>query len=294
MSNIQRRKSYDKSIRERESGPDWFRELVKGPRNVDAARSAALEIQEQDVGAGSARKPWFFQGWKGWATDSVRWGIKDLSLIWESSGEQTHSTLTRMPRSLGLAKRIDIHSTLTFSIAQDTFGASCLWLKTPTSIPQKLRGRPVGVSSSTSGSWCGTVGNRTSPKYWRVYDKGVESGKAPPGVKWRVELEAKGAHAEELGRCHREDLLDPHFCNRYLISSWEQAGCCWPITESESAVDVVVTKKPEQPPAWRLKLWMENSVRPTMPRMLNAFSVADVLETLGLSGVASPIETRDA
>jgi len=57
---------------------------------------------------------------------------------------------------------------------------------------------------------------------------------------------------------------------------------------ASSPVDVNLGRKSEST-AGTLAVWLSQTVKPTIPRLLTVFSVAEVLEMLGLSDVAVPI-----
>lgn len=276
------------------AGLDWFRWKMRHAGKDSPTMDHILTIQQEDYQRGEKVEPWSFQGFRGWKSPSIRYGLKDLELIWESSGETTHSTLIRMPPSSGVAKRLDLHTTLTFSSPQEEFGEQCLKYSTPMPSPPPSNTPLVGRSRRTDGLYCGTVGKRTHPRYWRVYDKGIESRSAPKGHVWRLELEAKGTLAEELCKTYRDQLTDPTFCAQYCVSSWRAQGHSWPVGFRIDEVHVV--DAPRKPPSsiTGLMFWAMQSVRPVTQRLLRVYSVAEVLEALGLSGVASPKEIPDA
>lgn len=282
------------SVKAWHGAPDYFRWEAPWCKATEAGLDVARDIQDDDRRKGSAFKKWFFQGWRGFASDSIRWGTTGESLIWESSGETTSSTLTRMPLLPGSAKRIDLALTLSLSSSRPQFGTQCLERTTPmTKAPLRNQTR-AGQWSATDGSFCGTVGKRTAPKYHRLYDKGVESETAPPGIKWRLELEAKQGLARELWRKHSSALMEPQFCASYCVQSWRSSGFSWPLAEFTSDIELVEVPAPKPSPPVTLAAWLRRSVAPTLPRVLTAYSVAELLELLGLSDVAQPKETSDA
>ena len=136
--------------------------------------------------------------------------------------------------------------------------------------------------------WLGTVGRRTSPEYFRMYDKGVETREHKAGYKWRLELEVKYKHASELCLTQLESLKDPAWCASYVISRWRSLGCSWPTT-TPALSPVAVRPEPTPSPSYEALLkWMETSVSPAVFRALRGCSVADLLRALGLEAVAEP------
>src|SRR5689334_15868334 len=114
------------------AGPDWFRTIVTEPRKQKEAIDAIRIIQSEDANKGHKLRPWGFQGFKGMASGSVRWGIRDWRLLWECSGEITPFTMTRLGGFIGSGKRIDLQLTLDFTSQRERFGRSCLRPRTRT------------------------------------------------------------------------------------------------------------------------------------------------------------------
>jgi len=276
------------------AGVDWIRWKVDRLGLVKSTLGRIKELQQEDANRASKVKPWRFQGYEGVATDSIRWGKRGGYLLWESSGDRAASTMAFMGRCGGYSLRLDLQTTLKYSSSLPDFGTS-LMQYSPGTTPTPRRSQTLlGVSTRTDGLWLGTVGRRTSRNYLRIYDKGVESRCAPPATLWRVELEAKYSHAQRLCQDHWNSLPDPKFCANYVASSLTRLGLHWPFSElGSSPVDVKLGKK-EQTTAGTLAIWLTHTVRPTIPRLLTVFTVAEVLEMLSLSDVAVPIGKGNA
>jgi hypothetical protein len=276
------------------AGIDWYRYIVSDVSEVPIAYERAMELQSQDYKAGSNVRRWSFQGFRGWQSDRIRHGQRGGQLLWECSGETAAGTMARMGSFSGHCSRIDLQTTLRLSSGQPAFGTSLLGSKLATIHRHRSNQTPTGLSVSSTGLWLGTVGRRTSPSYFRLYDKGVESKSAPPGHLWRLELEAKGAHSKALVCKHSQELTQPTWCARYLVSRWKSQGCLWPFEQfTDEPPDAAVLPK-QTSTAGRLALWLTASVAPVIPRLLTVFTVAEVLEMLKLSAVAAPIEKDNA
>lgn len=270
------------------AGVDWFRYKVEHPDHIHPTMEAIRELQCNDAERASAVKPWRFQGYEGLATDSIRWGKRGGLVLWESSGARAADTMGFMAPSGGSALRIDLQVTFKFSTSQPHLGTSLMPSSQATTPTRRHRPIRVGLSTATDGLWLGTVGRRTSPSYIRVYDKGVESKLAAPGLIWRVEVEAKNTHSRELCQTHLSSLANPKFCASYVASSLTRLGSHWPWPElAKLPVDVKLGRK-EETTAGKLACWVKHTVGPTIPRLLTVFTVAEVLEMLNLSAVAVP------
>lgn len=269
-------------------GLDYFR-WITGPFDETRELVHTLdEIQRADISKASSLKPWRFQGYDGWQTDSVRWGQRGGRVLWESSGEKALSILQQVAPSSGYASRIDLQTTMSLCTPLPTFGSSLL--KSIVLNSRSKRRTPIrcGLHSETSGLWLGTVGRRTGHSYLRIYDKGVESNLAPRGLVWRVELEAKASHARGLWQKNRSNLGRPDWCAQYSVDSLISSGCSWPFGRFvEEELDISVGRKEQSTPT-RLMAWLAFSVRPVIQRLLTVYTVDEVKQTLGiLDAVAS-------
>jgi len=134
------------------------------------------------------------------------------------------------------------------------------------------------------------VGRRTHRSYFRIYDKGVEKRVAPPGVLWRVELEAKQSHAEKLCQQNLAQLKDPTFCAHYCVRSLISLGCSWPFAPfSDEQLDISTGRTTQTTPT-RLAAWLCQSVTPVIRRLRTVYTVGELLQMLELSDVAVSTE----
>jgi hypothetical protein len=269
-------------------GVDWYRYRTRQFSDTRTLLDAIRDLQQKDYEAAGKVQRWHFQGYSGWRSETIRYGERDGKLIWESSGSRAASTLDLSELCTGQASRIDLQATVCLSTPQPGFGTSLLESITRTSNLSRRTPIRLGQHTETSGLWLGTVGTRTHHSYLRVYDKGVESKLAPSGKMWRVELEAKHQHAAQLCLKHQQDLKDPSFCANYSVRYLQSLGSSWPFGKlGDTAPDVDVGRSPHSTPG-KLASWLILSVRPAVHRLLNVFTVAEVLEMLDLSAVATP------
>jgi hypothetical protein len=270
------------------AGVDWFRYRTNDFEDTRPLLHAIRDVQQEDTQKASRLRPWRFQGYDGWQTDTIRYGQRNGRVIWESSGSAAQRTLGLSALCTGSAKRIDLQITLQLCTPLPTFGSSLLRSITQSSISQHRNQIRCGLHTETTGLWLGTVGRRTHRSYLRIYDKGVESRQAVKGKMWRIELEAKHSHAAELWLRNQHRLKDPEFCAAYCVSSLKSSGCSWPYGDlGTDEVDIALGRDQRTTPS-RLAGWLINSVAPTIPRLLTVFSVHEVLEMLSLSDVAAP------
>lgn len=278
---------------ERTAGLDWYRAILNNSRSISEAEMLASAIQEEDRSLGSKTQRWYFEGYRGWATERIRYGTQGVKFAWETSGTAAPSTAGLMLKYGGKITRLDLQATWRHSTARPEFGMQCMRLSNSILHPHLPSRRPGGLTLGSRGYWCGTVGVRTSRSYGRLYDKGVEKKAAPPHHIWRIELEAKKDFGVALGeelKC-QQDVTQ--WVYRRLKQWWRSQGFIWPTADCDADLPPVKAPPRHVPSAGELLMWLRASVAPTIPRLLQAFTVADVLETLGLDHVATP-KTPDA
>jgi hypothetical protein len=294
MQRTFRDRGREVSLQKWTGGIDWFRWQTTEFSDTDALQRAIYSLQQEDRARASNLRRWSFQGYRGWQSDSIRWGQRNGRVLWESSGSQAAGTLALSELCTGYASRIDTHLTFALSAPLPSFGTCLLESTSPTSTSRHRRSTLVSRHTATNGLWLGTVGKRTAPSYLRVYDKGVEARCAAPGVLWRIELEAKHQHARKLWAENSQSLTSPAFCASYSLQSLTSRGYSWPFGAlGNESHDTSAGPKPRST-IQSLAAWLVLSVRPGISRLRTVFTVAELLEMLGLSGVAAPTGKEDA
>lgn len=282
------------SLKKWTGGVDYFRWVTTEFNDTDALQRAIWRIQDRDRARASNTRRWSFQGYRGWQTDSLRWGIRNGRVLWESSGTRAADMMGLSEECAGYASRIDTHCTVALSEPQPSFGTCLLGSTSPTSPSHRRSRTRIGLATATNGLWLGTVGRRTGPSYLRVYDKGVEARCAPPGLLWRIELEAKQQHARKLWEDNSRRLNEPEFCASYSLQSLTSRGFSWPYGALvKESLDTSAGPRPQSTPT-KLAAWLVLSVRPAISRLRTVFTAGELLEMLGLSDVAAPIANADA
>lgn len=111
---------------------------------------------------------------------------------------------------------------------------------------------------------------------------------------WRLELEAKHSHAEELWKTHRMGIVEPRFCAKYCVSSWRAQGRSWPVGGFDDYIKTVEPKKTQRSDNLKLMTWVWSTVNPVMRRLLTVYTADELLLALGLSDVATSRRLNDA
>jgi hypothetical protein len=264
------------------AGVDYYRWQVTDRDGRDELLAAVEEIQREDLGNGEKRTKHKFQQCEGKATPRVRYALGRGVMYVETSGEWCDSTWRLLPRSSGRLTRIDLQSTWRLSQREPGLGTRFLPPEETTPRRRLPNGKPLGRHFLPDGGFLGTVGARTAPEYFRVYDKGVEQRTHMAGELWRLELEVKYAHAEEIGCKHMEEAKVPTWCGQYAISRWLQSGLPLPLVADVQLLGAAGRARRPLPSYIALLDWMKRTVRPVAQRMVVAVGPELVLETLGL------------
>lgn len=269
-----------------EAGIDWITFIADSRVGRDEVAGLADEIRREDLDTGSPLHDWRWMGYTGWRTASIRLGWRSASACLQATGPSAGFIATRMRSFSGRVTRLDVQATATLSSSLPSFVTRCISPSTRNGrSPGPCRGR-IGLSRDSTGLAIGTVGARTGPRYLRVYDKGVEQRSHPPGVRWRLEVEAKQSLAEGLWADFQSQKDVPAWCYESVESQWRASGSRWLLPRSSRQRSAVraVAKRP--PTAVELLAWLRTTVAPTLPRVLKVYSAHELLGALGLHEVA--------
>lgn len=264
------------------AGIDWVTYIARGRYAAPQLELIGREIQEEWGDPVDQEKPFRLARYEGWRTPAVRVGRSGASSLIQVSGEVGASAWTRLAHASGQPTRLDVQVSLALPVSQPRFYKRCLRrsMKTTSRSPSSLPSRCS--RSDDRGLAFGTVGDRTKARYLRVYDKGVESKTAPPGVYWRIELEAKKALARKLWAQLLIQTDVQHWCYESVSAQWKASGCCWPLTDSTRGVNAVSGYEPRVDDAQRLALWARTSVAPAMERLVRKYGRSAVVAMLNL------------
>jgi hypothetical protein len=271
------------------AGIDWVTWVEKDPLGQTYLMQVGEQLVQQEADEGAKVTGFHAEGYHGWKASRVSIGSRqDSSLLRISGGAAAmHWGLLRGLR--GRPSRLDVQASLTLDTARKDLGSHIL--RRRTSHRPQSGGRPPKVTtwSDSEGSFCGMVGSRTSRKYLRVYDKGVEQKSHAPGLHWRVELEAKrdlsGALWSQLTKA--QDAAA--WCLKCCESSVRSSGRVWPLPPSTGLPVLPPVEQREPPEVERTKRWLRNMVAPAVGRLIGAVGTTELLELLGLDAYAIPL-----
>jgi hypothetical protein len=281
------------TVLEQQAGIDWITLITESRQDADAVREIAHDAARRLSSTGSDTRPWRWMGYEGWHTASVRLGSRSGKVCLQVTGREADTIMIPLRSSVGRLTRLDAQVTTRLSASHPLFGYSSI--SSATECPnRRTQCRPrIGSSSDSGGLFIGTVGARTDPRYLRVYDKGVETRTYPRGVLWRHELEAKAGLAEVLWADLKREPDVRAWCYATVEAQWKSSGCWWCLPASSAPRPALRAPEKPVPGAVSLAAWLRSSVRPTIPRLLTVYSVAEVLEMLGMSDIAEPTTRSD-
>ena len=150
------------------------------------------------------RFPWKLRGYEGWHVGRASHGIRDGGSILQLSGQAAADRLDTATYLADNVSRVDIAVTVRLDppdpdLEREHWGQYLAWLQSEGSA---MKGK---LECSSDGSATMYVGRRTSPRYFRIYNKELEDRDAQGGDYdgrydgcHRYELEVKGDQARPL------------------------------------------------------------------------------------------------
>jgi hypothetical protein len=171
---------------------------------------------------------------------------------------------------------------------------TAIWKRNPGWTTGEGRKSKVKKVVGPSGIESMFFGSRQSEKFFRIYDKGVESGDAWYRMAVRWEMELKGdcsqSFAEQLSQVENPDAAMIAtilcFCDRRLRIRPTVGNL------PESAGNEIICRRTSEPARECIKelRWLYHSVRPCVERLMAAGHREQLLTALGLPHVDGPSE----
>jgi hypothetical protein len=272
-----------------ESGIDWVSWVSPDGEDGEHTRDLGEQLIAEQQAQGSKVESFSFEGYRGWACAGTAIGSRPDSVFLRLSGSQAATKWTHLRSSSGHPTRLDVQTSFWLTASQSRFGSQFLRRSESSRSLSRRSSKSMTVTRGSDGAYCGTVGKRTSRRYLRVYDKGIEQRSHPPGIWWRYEAEVKRDLApalwSELCSAQEPERWCADLCARW--SYW--SGLRWP-SWLRRCMEPLPPAAPELPPdvARSLK-WLREQVRPTIQRLTPAVDTETLLTALGLHGYATPV-----
>lgn len=280
-----------------DAGIDWVTYISRTRHAVAAIEGLGQQLRREHIEPSAKERPFNLCGYSGWQTSALRVGRRGHCAMMQLSGELASRCYTELRPYGGQPTRLDVQVTLELSQPQPRFGRRFLRPTRATKTSPPSTRPPTGLSTDSRGLFLGTVGARTSSRYLRLYDKGIELGTQPAGVLWRAELEAKGRLAQAMWAQLGSVENVRRWCYDSVADNWQRSGYGWPL--SGPSQDAHGCRVPTAPPpdSQRLLRWLSMSVAPVIRRLLAQYSPEHLAWILGLpypSDDASGSETDAA
>lgn len=236
----------------------WSEHPEEGPLDVDA----------------------YFRSYRGRQTASLFVGTRADGTLLRASGRAAWDLGIQPAASASNVSRLDLQATVrTSQRTRDLAGYAYRSLR-----PRALRGgraHTVTLITTNKGGSTLYLGRRSSDRYARLYDKGVESNCAPPRTLWRYEVELKRdvayqtaqalAKADSLSR-EASAMVHHHFLSRGVAPHYRPA----------SAAQVPSLGLHRSNLERRLR-WLAISVRPVITAVRGHVSDVTLARLVGLS-----------
>lgn len=229
---------------------------------------------------GYKAEAWRFFGYEGFRMGDLAYGERHDGSIIRAWGETADDYWREVALVAGNVTRLDIcvdcyYDEAVAEVASLAYGRL-----------QHLDGQRHRsyIENSDGGQTC-YIGSRSSDRFARIYDKGVQSGIAKKGLVWRYELELKGAMAYIVAkRILEHDYLDQINHLAYQVSEFVvQAGLVPPFPTSETEY---ITRPRKRKLAGDEKLqWLRQQVRPSVLGLISIGRGQEVLDALGLEHI---------
>lgn len=257
---------------------DWITCTASTDGSSEALWAVGERVLTENEAEGYQPTRWQAHGYRGWNADGIRLGCRASGTIVSLSGfkcrEEWKQALSAAEHCSRLDLAVDVHlDTEVPSLPRDCYES--LFHKPPGN------GRPSQrtlILNSNGGSTL-YIGSRTSDRFARLYDKGIEQQQCAAGKWYRFELEVKG--------------LSSHPLAEQLLSIDVHRGQCLSVVaeyfRSKAALSIpgapkllICNGRREATTSDRRLHWLSHQVRGTVLELTRSVGLARVLGALGI------------
>lgn len=228
------------------------------------------------------KKPWTGLGFVGEGSPHLKWGYNEKTgyTIMIGSGNVAEKYWFDAMPAAKRVTRFDLCVTTLLRSPIEKLGAKH-FERLPTSGQRKF----AHVRNSQGGDTL-YVGSRQSSNYGRLYDKGVESGIAEPGLCWRYEVELKSPKSTGAAKT-MWDIMNGcegvHSAIQGFVWAWFDQRGVTPLFPADGGnVMRLQTETIVASPEKTLR-WLRSQVQPSVKRLFEAGLGRLVLEELGIN-----------
>lgn len=271
---------------------DWLTVTSARQGSGDALWDLGFRLCASGEEKGELPTAWHGHGYRGAHIDGVAYGARAdgcyLRLSGGESAEHWLEAITAAEHCSRIDLAVDTHFNFPVTSLVDE-------LYVENAHKSRHGGRPPmrRVVKDTRGGQTLYFGARTSERFGRLYDKGIESKSHGAGRRWRWELEAK----EGCARTIAAGLVRAPSSSNYIQGAvasffYDRAH----VTLGEISPSFRFSEAPKAPRAAELLHWLAIGVRPTVAKLVKVYGRQRVLHALGLplkSAVDGPESTYD-
>jgi len=211
-------------------GVDWSTVTTKEPTRYAEWKEAFVACAAQEQAAGYKWAKGAILGYKGEQAGRVFLGERSDGAMLRISGSAADKYFWLFSPDGAHTTRIDLCANVVMDLPK-TDMLSKMYVKA-LATPNR-EGRPTKLSLLVNSDGGSTlyVGSRSSARYGRIYDKGVEEGTHAPGLIYRFELEIKDVMADQAVRLMAQSsaqdrtmlsLIHNFFTERGIPVPWRQ------------------------------------------------------------------------
>jgi len=225
-------------------------------------------------------------GYKGESAPGVSWGQRADGALLRATSNQAAEHWNQVFDAAEHCTRFDVQITVRTQQHPHEI-MSAVWKRNPGWTRGEGRKSKVKKVVGPTGIESMFIGSRQSERFFRIYDKGIESGSEwyRMAVRWELELKAEAAHsyADQLSRIENpEAAMLATVCN-FAVSRLEIRPGPGPLRWIASD-EIKCTRLPQSAQSYIKELrWLNRSVRPCVERLVASGMRDKLLVALGLS-----------
>lgn len=226
------------------------------------------------------RKEWKNRWYSGVRVENMTWGTsQNQGYIMIMAGEAARDWGLRLYPSVGKVTRLDLQVTVTLNRPMVNLATT----EYQRNSNRKDRGY-TNIVNSRSGNTL-YVGSRHSDQFGRLYDKGVQTGSAEPGKKWRYECEIKKPRSMAIASRLYELKAEGRDVNPDIVGYvWEWFNRRGVRTLWNKGATSIVTSVGGRVSTLDKKLaWLRTQVAPSVDELVRAGLGRDVIDIFGPS-----------
>lgn len=231
--------------------------------------------------------PWRLKGYEGWHCGRLSYGQRYGAAIVQLSGDLARQHFDTLSPIWDSVSRLDLAVTVRFPTYQPDLGPMH-YREAQAWYDGHPRAARPSYHGDADGGYTLYLGERTSDRYLRCYNKQAEAAKDAAEAEhyarcWRYELETKGGTSHALARCLVQS--DPQYrVDDVQASLWDYLNehGILPTFARSGGRNLAGTFRRRSDRDTKLA-WLQRTVKPTIEWLSQTGNIRDVYDRLGLS-----------